>query len=68
MVLEGTVFNGTVVLDDPQGLPEGARVEVLLKPAEEQPKTLRELLLKSAGCMTDLPADLAAFREHDRPL
>lgn len=64
MALEGTVLNGTIVLDDPQGLPEGARVEVLLKPAEEQPKTLRELLLESAGCMTDLPTDLAAQHDH----
>jgi hypothetical protein len=64
MSFEGTVMNGTIVLDDPQTLPEGARVEVVLKPAEDQPKTLREFLIKNAGCMTDLPADFAAQHDH----
>jgi hypothetical protein len=41
-------------------------VDVVVKSAEEQPHTLRELLLKSAGCMTGLPADFAA--QHDRYL
>ena len=64
MAFEGTVLNGTIVLDDPQTLPEGARVEVVLKPTNDQPKTLREFLLKYAGCMTDLPADLAEQHDH----
>ncbi len=64
MAIEGTVTNGMVVLDAPQILPEGARVEILLKPTAEQPKTLREILLETAGCMTDLPADLAAQHDH----
>ena len=64
MTLQGTVTNGMIVLDSPQVLPEGARVEVVLKPAAEQPKTLREILLETAGCMTDLPADFAAQHDH----
>jgi hypothetical protein len=64
MALEGTVTNGTIILDVPRCLPEGARVEVVLKPAEEQPKSLRQILLESAGCMVDLPADLAAQHDH----
>jgi hypothetical protein len=64
MALEGTVTNGMIVLDPPQVLPEGARVEVVLKPAADQPKTLREVLLENAGCMTDLPADFAAQHDH----
>lgn len=64
MLLEGTVINGTIVLDRNEKLPEGARVAVVLKPMEDQPKTLREILLKSAGCMTNLPADLAEQHDH----
>ena len=64
MAIEGTVTNGMIVLDLPQVLPEGARVEVVIKPTAEQPKTLREILLETAGCMTDLPADFAAQHDH----
>jgi ssDNA-specific exonuclease RecJ len=64
MAIEGTVTNGMIVLDAPQVLPEGARVEVVLKPPAEQPKTLREILLESAGSMTDLPVDFAAQHDH----
>jgi len=64
MTINGTVTNGMIVLDPPQSLPEGARVEVVLKPAAEQPKTLREILLENAGCMTGLPADFAAQHDH----
>lgn len=64
MTLSGTVLHGTVVLDDPHQLPEGARVEVVVKPAEDQPETLQEALLKQAGCLTDLPTDMAEQHDH----
>jgi hypothetical protein len=64
MTLSGTVLHGAIVLDDPQPLPEGARVEILLKPAEDQPKNLQDVLLEQAGCMTDLPADMAEQHDH----
>ena len=64
MTLSGTVLHGTIVLDDPHKLPEGARVEVVFKPAEDQPQTLQEVLLKHAGCLTDLPADMAEQHDH----
>ena len=66
MLLEGTVKNGTIVLDQPMSLREGTRVEVLVteKPAAEQPRSLREVLLKSAGCLSDLPADFADQHDH----
>ena len=51
MTLSETVLRGTVVLDDPHQLPEGARVEVVFKPAEDQSGTLQEVLLKQAGCL-----------------
>jgi hypothetical protein len=67
MALEGTVTNGMIVLDPPQVLPEGTRVEVVPKTAATRPnpkKTLQEVLLESAGTMTDLPADFAAQHDH----
>lgn len=64
MSFEGTVVNGTIVLDQPQSLPEGARVEVVIKPAEEKKPTLSERLLKHAGTVPDLPADMAEQHDH----
>ena len=69
MLLEGTVINGTIVLDGDETLPEGARVEVALKdpetsPANERKPTLSERLLKHAGTVPDLPADMAQQHDH----
>jgi hypothetical protein len=66
-MLEGTVRDGTIVLDQSELLPEGARVEVFVKekPAVWKQQTLREVLLSSAGCLTDLPADFAEKRHAD---
>jgi hypothetical protein len=63
MVLEGTVRNGTIVLDQPQKLPEGARVEVVVKPEVAAKPTLLALL-EMAGTMDDLPPDFAAEHDH----
>ena len=63
-MLSGTVSHGTIVLDDPHQLPEGARVEIVIKPLEDQPHTLQEVLLKHAGCLTDLPSDMAEQHDH----
>src|SRR6185369_1111538 len=57
MPFEGTVVNGIIVLDQPHALPEGARVEVLVKAESKNSSTLREMLLNSAGCMSGLPVD-----------
>jgi hypothetical protein len=66
MVLEGTIRNGTIVLDQPPLLPDGTRIEVVVKEEteENQPKTLRDVLLHSAGCLSDLPADFAEQHDH----
>ena len=63
MVLEGTVRDGTIVLDQPVQLPEGARIEVVVKPAEQESPTFLDLL-EFAGCMPDMPADFAAQHDH----
>jgi hypothetical protein len=67
MLLEGTVINGTIVLDGNKKLPEGARVEVALKQsetatAEKKPTLLG--LLKFAGTLSDLPPDFASEHDH----
>jgi hypothetical protein len=66
MVLEGTIRNGTIVLDQPPPLPEGTRIEVVVKEETDlnQPKTLRDVLLQFAGCLSDLPADFAEQHDH----
>jgi hypothetical protein len=65
MTVEGTIVNGTIVLDQPAQLPEGARVEVHIKnqgTTPAQPTLLS--LLKLAGTAKDLPADFAAQHDH----
>lgn len=63
MVLEGVVQDGIIVLDQGATLPEGTRVQVVAEPAVPPPRSAKELLMQMAGCMTDLPSDLA--RNHD---
>ena len=64
MQLEGTVQNGVVVLDNGHHLPEGTRVEVIVREASAKKSTLRERLLKLAGTVDDLPADMARNHDH----
>ena len=64
MLLEGTVRNGTIVLDQPTAFPEGARVRVSVEPTEQDCQSLRTLLLKHAGVATGLPSDLAEQHDH----
>ncbi|HEX5272306.1 MAG TPA: hypothetical protein VFW33_17535 [Gemmataceae bacterium] len=68
MTLQGTVRNGVIVLDPPRALAEGIRVEVIVPesaagPAQAAP-TLAERLLKHAGTVTGLPADMAEQHDH----
>jgi hypothetical protein len=64
VTLDGTVLNGTIVLDQPQMLPEGVRVAVTVidNPGKNMP-TLQGLL-KLVGTLDDLPADFAAEHDH----
>jgi hypothetical protein len=71
MSFEGTVVNGVIVLDEPQTLDEGTRVEIIVRskadrqsPKSEGPETAKDLLMQFAGCMTDLPSDLARNHDH----
>ncbi len=65
MTLEGTVVNGAIILDQPHNLPEGARVEVVVKQrslggADSSLASLLEL----AGSIDDLPQDMAQNHDH----
>ena len=64
MTLQGTVMNGTIVLDDPAALPNGARVEVEVKAQAKEASPLGEALLKLAGTAVSLPADMAEQHDH----
>jgi hypothetical protein len=68
MTLQGTVRNGVIVLEPPQVLAEGTKVEVVVResPAEAQgdKPTLAERLLKHAGTVPGLPADMAEQHDH----
>ncbi len=64
MVLEGTIRNGTIVLDQPPVLPEGSRVEVVVKATAQEASPLGEMLLRHAGEAVGLPEDLAAQHDH----
>ena len=64
MSLEGTVQNGVVVLENGQHLPEGARVDVIVRETPAPPATLPQRLLKLAGTVDDLPADMAKRHDH----
>lgn len=64
MSVTGTIKNGVVVLDQPGALPEGAQVEVVLREKQWEPTPLGQRLLKLAGTVDDLPADMARNHDH----
>jgi hypothetical protein len=64
MSFEGHVQNGVVVLDNGQQLPDGTRVEVVVREMPAVKPTLRDRLLKLAGTVDDLPADMARNHDH----
>jgi hypothetical protein len=61
MVLKGTVKNGVVVLEEGPILPDGTPVQVEVNASAGQ-DTLGKRLMRFAGTVTNLPADMAA--EH----
>lgn len=66
MEYEGTVTNGTVVLDGGVAIPDGTRVRVVV-PVPRHPEAASPLgrrLLHLAGTANDLPADMADQHDH----
>ncbi len=64
MSFEGHVQNGIIVLDDGRQLADGTRVQVIVRDAPAAKATLRDRLLKLAGTVDDLPADMARNHDH----
>ena len=64
MTLEGVVQNGMIVLQQGATLPEGTRVKIVPEPESAPPRTAKDVLMQFAGCMTDLPSDLARNHDH----
>lgn len=68
MTYSGHIENGSVILDEPVTLPEGARVEVRLtqpdSPKSPTQETLADKLLRHAGTAVDLPEDAAEQHDH----
>ena len=64
MLLEGTVRNGKIELDPPQTLPEGVRVEIVLKQEAQAASSLGEMLLRHTGKAVGLPEDMADQHDH----
>jgi hypothetical protein len=62
MSFEGIVQNGVVVLEGDQKLPEGTRVEVIVRDGRKP--SLSDRLLKLAGTIDDLPSDMARNHDH----
>jgi len=76
MSFTGVVQNGTVVMEGPCPLPNGTRVEIVVKesacptnqgkhpPVVQAASPLGERLLRLAGIMEGLPTDLAENHDH----
>jgi predicted DNA-binding antitoxin AbrB/MazE fold protein len=64
VTVQGIVKNGVVVLDSPAQLPDGTRVEVVIKENEKAATTLGQRLLKLAGIAEGLPSDMAEQHDH----
>lgn len=64
MNVEGTVVKGVVVVDSGINLPDGTRVELIVKAQSPTAATLGQRLLKLAGIANGLPCDLAEQHDH----
>ena len=67
MTYRGHIKNGTVVLDEPVQLPEGAAVEVNVAEAPKPlhaPRSLYDALAPVVGRAQGLPADGSLNHDH----
>jgi predicted DNA-binding antitoxin AbrB/MazE fold protein len=64
MTLEGTVINGQIVFDQPQQLPEGAKVRVEVRQlTETQKEWLRRLRSAATDCGVSLSNEALSREE-----
>lgn len=64
MTLQGTVINGQIVLDQPQALPEGAKVKVEVRQLREPQDDWERRLREAASDCGVSPPDEALSREE----
>ena len=67
MVFRGRVKNGTIVLHEPNALPDGTEVQIVVvenTDNREQSQSLGERLMKFAGSAPGLPSDMAEQHDH----
>ncbi len=64
MTCIGTVANGKVVLPPEANFPDGTPVEVTAVVTAQETVDFTEGLLRIAGKVRNLPADLAANHDH----
>lgn len=60
----GTIVNGVVVLQAREKIPEGMQVRVRVVETTAEPEPLGKRLLKFAGTIPGLPADMAENHDH----
>jgi hypothetical protein len=63
MVYKGHIEHGSIVLDEPADLPEGAEVTVDIDDKTPIP-TLYERLKDIIGVIDDMPEDMAQQHDH----
>ena len=63
MTIQGTVRDGTVVLDTKAVIPNGTRVQVIVSDDNGSAPSLLALL-EIAGTVNDLPSDMALNHDH----
>ena len=64
MTLEGRVLNGTIVLQPPASLPEGASVRIEVLTTEAPEPSLFDRLGDLAGKAINLPPDASEQHDH----
>jgi hypothetical protein len=68
MTVSGRVRNGVIVVDEPNVLPEGAAVQILLLPADSMvalpPSSLFDRLAPVVGAIEDVPEDASVNLDH----
>lgn len=65
-VFRGVVHGKMIELDVDSGLPDGQEVQVIVKPAIEEPLSPGEGIRRSAGAWSDDPEGLDEFLEWNR--